>query len=299
MAAANGAVQGAAQGTLTLDGTPIIPDSAAHGIVASIAPTSAMAGQGTGATYVVKLTNTGSETETFALSSVLPAGVTGAFESTLVTIPAGTSNFREITLVLTPNIGTAIGSYPFTVIASSTDSDSTNSATGEVQVVANGVNVELNTATLSALSESATTVSIAAASADKAEGNSGNTPFTFTVTRSGDVSTATTVDFTVTGSGNTPADAADFAGTLPSGQVSFAANETMQTLTVPVRGDAVVETDESFTVMLSNASGGATIITSTAIGTIRNDDVEAGFKLTCSSLRVGLNTCTVSGATPG
>ncbi len=141
---ANGSAQGTAQGTLTLAGVPILPDSAAHGVVASIAPSTAIAGQGTDATYVVRLTNTGSETETFALSSVLPLGVTGAFESTLVTIPSGTSNFREITLVLTPAVGTATGQYPFTVMANSTNSNATNSVTSNLEVVANGVSVNLN-----------------------------------------------------------------------------------------------------------------------------------------------------------
>ena len=46
-----------------------------------------------------------------------------------------------------------------------------------------------------------TTLSIAAASADKAEGNNGLTPFTFTVTRGGDTSGTTNVDFTVSGVG--------------------------------------------------------------------------------------------------
>jgi uncharacterized membrane protein len=149
-ASANGASQGTAQGTLVLDGVPIPPtqpDSAAHGVVAAITPSTALAGQGTDATYVVRLTNTGSETETFALSSVLPVGVTGAFESTLVTIPPGTNNFREITLVLTPSVGTATGQFPFSVVATSTNSSATNSATATLQVVANGVSVELNSST--------------------------------------------------------------------------------------------------------------------------------------------------------
>ena len=146
-ASANGAYQGTAQGTLVLDGVPITPDSAAHGVVATITPTTAIAGQGTDAIYVVRLTNTGSETETFTLSSALPVGVTGAFESTLVTIPPGTNNFREITLVLTPSVGTSSGQYSFAVTATSTNSSATNSANGELVVVANGVSVELNSNT--------------------------------------------------------------------------------------------------------------------------------------------------------
>ncbi|MDZ4848108.1 MAG: dockerin type I domain-containing protein [Pirellulaceae bacterium] len=143
-----------------------------------------------------------------------------------------------------------------------------------------------------------TTLSIAATSADKLEGNSSTTPFTFTVTRLGDVSGATTVLYTVTGVGTTPANTADFGGAFPSGQVSFGANESSKVIAVNVSGDATNEPDEKFSVTLSNASGGAMITTSAASGTIRNDDVVAGFKLTCSSLHVGLNTCTILGATP-
>ena len=54
-------------------------------------------------------------------------------------------------------------------------------------------------------------------SAAKAEGHSGSTAFTFTVTRSGAVGQASTANWAVTGAGSAPASAADFAGNvLPS-----------------------------------------------------------------------------------
>ncbi|MCL4206380.1 MAG: hypothetical protein KJ000_28195, partial [Pirellulaceae bacterium] len=118
-----------------------------------------------------------------------------------------------------------------------------------------------------------TSLAVSPADAVKFEGNSGTTPFTFTVTRSGLTTGTTTANWAVTGSGANPANAADFGGTLPSGQVSFAAGETSKTVTVNVSGDTVVEQDEAFTVTLSGASGGATITTATASGTIRNDDI--------------------------
>ncbi len=119
----------------------------------------------------------------------------------------------------------------------------------------------------------ATTLAITALDANKFEGNSGFTPFTFNVTREGLLTGTTTVNWAVTGSGPNPADAADFGGTLPSGVVTFAAGQTTRTITVNVRGDTVVEPDEGFTVTLSNASGGAQIVEATASGIIRNDDV--------------------------
>jgi len=67
-------------------------------------------------------------------------------------------------------------------------------------------------------------LSIAATSADKAEGQSGTTPFTFTVTRTGDTSGAASASWAVTGAA---VNGTDFTGgVLPSGTVSFAAGET-------------------------------------------------------------------------
>ncbi len=116
-------------------------------------------------------------------------------------------------------------------------------------------------------------LSISAANANRNEGNSGSTPFTFTVTRSGDTSGATSASYEVAGSGTHPANAFDFTGaTLPSGTVNFAAGQISKTITVNVNGDGLTESNEDFTVTLSNATGGATIDTSVASGTIVNDD---------------------------
>ena len=117
-------------------------------------------------------------------------------------------------------------------------------------------------------------LNITATDAIKLEGDTGTTAFTFTVTRSGNTSGTTTVDWAVSGSGANPANAADFdGGVLPSGQVSFAAGETSKTLTILVNGDTTVESNETFTVTLSNASAGAAIHQTSATGTIQNDDV--------------------------
>ena len=114
-----------------------------------------------------------------------------------------------------------------------------------------------------------TGLSIAVLNAVQDERNTGTTAFTFTVTRSGDVSGATDVDFTVTGSG---ADPADFGGSFPTGTVSFAASEVTQIVSIDVAADTDVELDEGFTVTLSNPSGGAQITGASAIGSIQNDD---------------------------
>lgn len=117
-------------------------------------------------------------------------------------------------------------------------------------------------------------VAIAAQSASKAEGDGGTTAFTFTVTRTGDTGRITTVDYAVSGGG--AVDAADFGGALPSGRLTFAVGETVKTITIAVSGDTDVESEEPFTVVLSNPSGAA-IATAAATGTILNDD---GIRLT-------------------
>jgi hypothetical protein len=116
------------------------------------------------------------------------------------------------------------------------------------------------------------TLSIGSFDAIKAEGNSGTTPFTFTVSR--DVTTAaSTVDFTVTGSGANEATADDFdGGAFPTGQVSFAIGEASQTITINVAGDTAFEPNEGFEVTISNPSAGDTIGTAAAQGRINNDD---------------------------
>ena len=99
------------------------------------------------------------------------------------------------------------------------------------------------------------------------EGNSGLKNFTFTVTRSGNTSDASTVDFaTADGTGLSTTDYNATSGTL-----NFAAGETTQTITVQVRGDTQVETDNTFFVNLSNATG-ATIADGQGVGDILNDD---------------------------
>ena len=117
------------------------------------------------------------------------------------------------------------------------------------------------------------TISVAAADAVKAEGQSGTTSFTFTVTRGGDTSAAGTVNWSVLGSGVSPANATDFAGgVLPAGMVSFGAGETSKTITVNVAGDGTVEANENFVVALSAPSAGLSVGTASATGTILNDD---------------------------
>lgn len=113
------------------------------------------------------------------------------------------------------------------------------------------------------------TLSIADASI--AEGNSGTTNLVFTVTRTGGSDGAVSADYALT---FCTADAADIAG-VTSGTISFAAGETSATITIAITGDTVVEPDETFTITLTSPTGGSTLGTASATGTITNDDVGA------------------------
>ncbi len=117
-----------------------------------------------------------------------------------------------------------------------------------------------------------TFIDIAALDAAKAEGDSGATAFTFTVTRSGDVSASGSVDYSVSSATPNPAQWNDFFGGTPSGTIEFQAGEASKTLTVEIQGDTYNEADEHFVVNLGNASGNTSIITNRAQGEILNDD---------------------------
>lgn len=116
-------------------------------------------------------------------------------------------------------------------------------------------------------------LSIAATNATKLEGNSGTTPFFFNVARSGDASGTTTVNYAVTGTGGNPANTADFGGAFPSGTVTFAPLETSRPIQINVSGDLTDEENEGFNVTLSGPSGGATLATAVASGSILDDEM--------------------------
>ncbi|MEZ6032244.1 MAG: PKD domain-containing protein [Planctomycetaceae bacterium] len=117
------------------------------------------------------------------------------------------------------------------------------------------------------------TVSVSATDASKSEGNSDSKAFTFTVTRSGNVSGQSSVDYVVAGSGTNPANASDFVGgVLPSGTIVFNANETQKLVTVNVNGDGTIEPDENFSLSLINPGVQTIIAGTSASGSILNDD---------------------------
>ncbi|MET0702183.1 MAG: Calx-beta domain-containing protein [Mycobacterium sp.] len=135
-----------------------------------------------------------------------------------------------------------------------------------------GMTVASGTATGTIVNDDAVaglpTVSIASGSRN--ESNSGTANLGFTVTLSSPSSTAVTVRYAT--SNGTATAGQDY--TAASGTLTFAPGVTSQVANIGVLGDATVESNETFTVTLSGASG-ATVAAGTATGTIVNDDTTA------------------------
>lgn len=266
-------------GTSTASGTILNDDSSL-----SIAATNANRAEGTSGNTPFTFTVTRAGDVSGAASvhfAVMGSGGSAADADDFGgSLPTGTVNFAasETSQVLTINVsGDTVfeADEGFTVTLSNPTSGSVLSTSA-----ANGTILNDEAA-----------LAISALNANRAEGQSSNTPFTFTVTRSGNTSGAASVSFAVTGSGTNPAGTADFGGTFPSGTLNFAANETSKTITVNVSGETLVEEDESFTVTLSNPTNGASLSAATATGTILNDDASLSITAT-NAIRVERNAGT-------
>lgn len=122
------------------------------------------------------------------------------------------------------------------------------------------------TVTASFVSNGVPTVSIADASI--AEGDSGTTNLNFTVSLSAPASGNVDVDY---GTSDGSATAGSDYTAISSGTLTITAGNTSGTVTVSVTGDTTVESNETFTLTLSNPTG-ATLGTAAATGTITNDD---------------------------
>ncbi|MGX9964169.1 Calx-beta domain-containing protein [Roseomonas sp. F4] len=107
---------------------------------------------------------------------------------------------------------------------------------------------------------------------DRDEGTgSGVSVFSYTVTRSGDLSGTSHVDWIVLGAPPYGADAADFlGGALPKGRVTFEAGQAEQVIKVRVLRDAEEEPDSYFHLLAKSAEDFS--YTMSARGVIRDDD---------------------------
>jgi predicted extracellular nuclease len=133
-----------------------------------------------------------------------------------------------------------------------------------------------------------------------AEGNAGTSLLTFTVTRTGNTG-AFTIDF-ATANGTATA-GSDFTAT--SGTLTFAAGGALsQTVSVTINGDTAFETNETFTLALSNLSntaGTTSLADGSGTGTLTNDDLNSGLTeisaIQGAGHRSGLITTNTGGGT--
>ena len=109
--------------------------------------------------------------------------------------------------------------------------------------------------------------SLTVAGASLAEGNTGMQSLSFTVTLANRTPLRVSVAY-ATADGTAKA-GSDYTAT--SGRLVFAPGETSKTVAVPILGDTVFESDETFSLTLSNPAN-ATLGTATATGAITNDD---------------------------
>ncbi|SCZ04728.1 cadherin domain-containing protein [Microvirga guangxiensis] len=120
------------------------------------------------------------------------------------------------------------------------------------------------------LEQAVPALSISPTDAAKSEGHEGTTDYVFTVTRD-TTSGRSTVDWTLSGLGGLGAASLDDFDGPTSGSLTFEDGQREKTIIVKVKGDKIVEGEETFNVNLSNG-GNATITTGTAKGVIINDD---------------------------
>src|SRR5262249_48993850 len=103
-----------------------------------------------------------------------------------------------------------------------------------------------------------------------AEGNSGTSNLRFAVSLSKPSTNTVSVGYT-TSNGTATAAEQDYTPTV--GTVAFAPGETSKFVDVAVRGDTMVEPNETFTLNLSSPVN-ATLADAAGTGTIVNDDVD-------------------------
>ena len=119
------------------------------------------------------------------------------------------------------------------------------------------------------------TVSVSVADAQITEGDRGSQNLTLTVTLSQASTTQITVQYATQAAGTGASFATSGSDyTAKSGTLTFNPGTTTLTFTVSITGDRVAEGNESFRVVLSNATGGATISRGTATATILDNELQ-------------------------
>ena len=205
---------------------------------------------------------------TVNLSQAAAADVTVSYATSDITATAGTDYVAASGTVTIP-AGSTTGTFNVVVNGDTTfESDETLRVT--LSGASSNATIGTSTATGTITNDDVAPLpTLSIANVSKAEGNSGTSNLVFTVTLSQAASAAVTVNYAT--SDVTATAGTDYVAT--SGTVTIPAGSTTGTFNVVVNGDSTVETDETLRVTLTSPSSNATIATSTATGTITNDDV--------------------------
>jgi chitinase len=206
------------------------------------------------ADFVVTLSTPASQMVTVSWATVPGEAGAADFQSssgTLVFAPGEQS--KTISVAVTPDT-IKEGNEHFSVILSSPVGATISDGTGVATIIDDDTTVTLPTLSI--------------ADSSFAEGSAAQPGHSsFVATLSAVSSTSVTVRY-ATADGTATA-GSDYVG--QSGTLTFAPGETQKTITVAAIGDATVEPDEGFSLVLS-APVGATIARGTGAGTITNDD---------------------------
>lgn len=243
--------------TITADASPAMEgDSGTQDVTYTVSVDAAVQGG-----FTVALNSSGSaDSSDFSLSgsSVTFAGTAGEMET--FTLSVNGDETVELDETATITLGTVSGT--------------SSEQAGDIATGASDSTTITN--------DDSATVSITGVSQD--EGAAGTTTtFAFAVDLSAAVDTAVTADFADQAGASNPATAGDDY-VDPSGTVTFTASSTAtQTINVTVNGDADIEEDELFEIVLSNLMAGGRNVTfaggmatETATGTILNDESDYG-----------------------
>lgn len=243
-------------------GTGTITDDDSQPTV-SIAPASVS--EGDAGTKVLEFTVTLSHAaaETVTVQYATTAGT--ATQGTAANTPAGADYLGIATpLTLTFAPGETSKKISVTIFGDTTNE---NDETFNVALAnASGATIDAATATGTINNDDAS-ISINSPVAI-IEGNTGTKQLAFTVTLSKPTAIPVTVSFST--QAGTAADGADYVG-QQNQTLTFAAGEITKTIIVNVVGDTNTESNETFSVVLSNPTNG-TLGTATGTGTILDDD---------------------------
>jgi hypothetical protein len=220
------------------------------------------------------INRTGTLTATNTLAYTLKAGTATAADYTatngLITFAPNATN-ATLTIPIV-NDSLVESNEQFTVVFSNPSSGAhlTGTNTAYITITENDVGLAFSAATYS-VSEAGTNIVL-------------------TVVQTGNLSASATVDYATADGG--ALGGSDYTAT--NGSLSFGANTNSLTITVPVTNDSTIETNETFRVVLSNASGATLLTTSNATVRILEDDSTLAFTTNAVSVAESLTSVTLT-----